>query len=109
VARKDQTLHKIVRLLKREFNPSRLYFFGSRAAGTWGPDSDYDFVMVVPRYKGDRMKTWEQCRDLIRKECDVPVDVFTYSESEFRMEKDDFNSIPETAVNTGQEIDLGSV
>lgn len=109
MARKDQTLHKIVNLLKREFKPSRLYFFGSRATQTAGPDSDYDFVMVIPGYRGDRMKTWEKCRELIWRECDVAVDVFTYSESEFQREKADFSSIPETAVNTGREIKLGAV
>jgi DNA polymerase sigma len=109
VARKDQTLQKIVRLLRREFKPSRLYLFGSRAAQTEGPNSDYDFVMVVPRYKGDRMKTWERCRKLIRKECAARADVFTYSESEFLRERDEFSSMPETAVNTGREIDLGAV
>lgn len=109
MAKKDQTLEKIISLLKREFNPSRLYLFGSRAAKTAGPESDYDFVMVVPRYKGDRMKTWERCRKLIRQQCSARADVFTYSELEFQRERAEFSSMPETAVNTGREIDLGAV
>lgn len=64
--------------------------------------------MVVPRYRADRMVTWEKCNELIRKECGVLADVFTYSESEFQKLKDESSSIPETAVHTGQEIDLGS-
>jgi DNA polymerase sigma len=109
MAKKDQTLQKIVSLLKREFNPSRLYLFGSRAAKTAGPDSDYDFVMVMPKFKRDRMAVWEKCNHLILKECGVLADVFAYSEAEFKRERDEFSSIPETAINTGREIDLGSV
>ena len=105
----DQALQEIVMLLKREFKPSRLYLFGSRAAKTAGPESDFDFVMVVPRFRGDRMVLWEKCNELIRRECGVLADIFVYSEAEFQRAKGEFSSIPETAVNTGREIDLGAV
>jgi DNA polymerase sigma len=109
MAKRDQVLQKIISLLKREFNPSRLYLFGSRATRTSGSDSDYDFVMVIPRYRGDRMKTWEKCHELIHNEFGVSADVFTYSETEFKNKvKNEFSSIPETAVATGREIDLGT-
>jgi DNA polymerase sigma len=109
MTKKDQSLQSIVELLKREFKPSRLFLFGSRAAKTAGSESDFDFVMVLPKYSGDRMLTWEKCNELIRKECGVLADVFTYSENEFKKLKDEFSSIPETAVSTGREIDIGSV
>jgi len=83
--------------------------FGSRATKTASSDSDFDFVMVVPRFKGDRMVIWEKCNELIRKECGVLADVFVYSESEFQKTAGEFSSIPETAVSTGREIDLGSI
>ena len=107
MVKNDKSLRLIVELLKREFKPSRLFLFGSRAAKSAGSESDYDFVMVLPNYSGDRMLAWEKCNELIRKECGVSADVFTYSESEFKKLTSEFSSIPETALSTGREIDIG--
>ncbi len=87
----DQSLKTIIDLLKREFKPSRLILFGSRAGGTSKSESDYDFVMVVPKYSGDRMETWQKCNELIRKKCGILADVFIYSEREFGKLKDEFS------------------
>jgi len=108
MAKKDLTLQKIVALLKKEFKPSRLYLFGSRANGNAKKESDYDFVMVLPKFRGDRMVAWERCHDLIYEQFGILVDVFTYSDSEFNKYKSEFSSIPETAASTGQELDLGA-
>lgn len=108
MARKDQVVQQITELLKEEFNPSKLYLFGSRAQGTAHGESDYDFVMVLPRFRGDRMKMWEKCNELIRKRLGVQADVFAYSEKDFEKNKTEFSTIAETALNTGKEIDLGS-
>jgi uncharacterized protein len=44
----DQTLAELVRRLAEAFEPERIYLFGSKARGETGPDSDYDFLVVVP-------------------------------------------------------------
>jgi len=41
------------------------------------------------------------------KKCEISVDVFVYSKKECNEWKDELSSIPETAMNTGKEIDLG--
>jgi hypothetical protein len=38
----------------------------------------------------------------------ITADVFVYSEKEFEEWKNEFNSIPETAIHTGKEIDLAN-
>lgn len=43
----DGVLAEIVRRLITEFQPERIYLFGSRARGDAGPDSDYDLLMVL--------------------------------------------------------------
>lgn len=108
MTKSNQKVQEITNLLKRKYNPSKLFLFGSQATKTAAADSDFDFVMVIPRYTGDRMKTWEECRELIRQHCGVLADVFTYSESEFNQSIKEFSSIPETALNTGKEINLGA-
>lgn len=104
---KDKNLDAIVSVLKVEFQPSRLFLFGSRANGNARVDSDYDFVLVVPENTKTRHDNMAKARHLLHEKCNISADVFVYSQNEFDEWKDELNSIPETAKNTGLEIDLG--
>ncbi len=101
----DPILDEIVRRLKEEFHPRRAFLYGSRARGDHRADSDYDFVLVVDE-ASDRMKDLSRARQLV-EDLGVSADVFVYSQEEFDEWKDDFSSIPETALNTGRELNLG--
>ena len=103
----DKKLEEIVGVLKGEFMPARLFLFGSRASGNARPDSDYDFVLVVPENTKARWENMEKARHLLHEKCNISADVFVYSQKEFDEWQDEFSSIPETAKNTGVEIDLG--
>lgn len=100
----QEKLDQITNTLKAEFQPVRLFLFGSRANGTAKKNSDYDFVMVVSGNKKSSTEEMGRARSLIFKNHGVIADVFIYSEKEFDDWKDEFNSIPETALNTGKEI-----
>jgi predicted nucleotidyltransferase len=104
--RKDKTLELIVSALKKEFTPTRLFLFGSRALGKARKDSDYDFVVVVKRMRGSRVDNMMRASRAL-DHLDISADVFVYSEKEFNDWKDELSSIPETALNTGREIPLG--
>lgn len=104
---RSKKFKEIVEVLKKEFNPSRMFLFGSRANGTHRKDSDYDFVLVVPGNKKSRITNMTKAEEILDKKFGVSADVFVYSQAEFDQWKDDFSSIPETAINTGREIDLG--
>ncbi len=106
-AKRDPKLKKIVETLKEEFNPSRLFLFGSRANGNSRADSDCDFVLVVPKNKKSRITNMSKASDLLWDKFKISADVFVYSQKEFDEWKDEFSSIPETALNTGREIKLG--
>ena len=43
----DPALGEMVRRLVEIYKPQRIYLFGSAARGEAGPDSDYDFMVVV--------------------------------------------------------------
>lgn len=103
----DPKLSKIIEVLKTEYNPIRLFLFGSRSNGTAHLDSDYDFVLVVEENKISRHASMAKARSLLHEKCQVSVDVFFYSQKEFDEWKNELNSIPETAINTGQEFELG--
>lgn len=105
-SKEDKKLSQIIEVLKEEFMPSRLFLFGSRANGTARKDSDYDFVLVVPKDNKSRLTNMTKARDILHKKCDISADVFVYSQDEFDEWKNELSSIPETAMNTGREIEL---
>jgi predicted nucleotidyltransferase len=45
---KQEAIEEITRRLVDYFQPERIYLFGSVARGDDGPDSDLDFLVVVP-------------------------------------------------------------
>jgi len=101
-------LEKIVQSLKQEFRPTRLFLYGSRANGNHRDDSDFDFVLVVPNFdKNQRHNAMSEISKKLWQELNVEVQVWIYSEKDFNDWKDEFSSIPETALNTGKEIELG--
>jgi predicted nucleotidyltransferase len=104
--KKNQKMEQIVKVLKAEFKPLRLFLFGSRAQNTHDKDSDYDFVVVVPKTKKSKLANMSKAREILQKKCGISADVFVYSQKEFDESKKEFSSIAETALNTGREIDL---
>ncbi len=104
----DQLLPKIVEAIKCELNPIRLFLYGSRAIATAKPDSDYDFVAVVPEFDSkNQYDVMSKISSKLWSELDVEVQVWVYSQTQFDDWKDEFSSIPETALNTGVEVSLG--
>lgn len=104
----DEKLNEITNWLKQNYKPVRLLLYGSRASGSHHIDSDYDFVMVLKDFDASaRYEVMAQVASAIRVELGVDVQVWAYSESQFNDWTDEFSSIPETALNTGKEIDLG--
>jgi uncharacterized protein len=103
----DSKLDQITGELIREYRPSRLFLYGSRANGNARPDSDYDFVMVLPEFKGNRFDMMSTISKALKQSTSETVQVWVYSQEDFDALKDDFSSIPETAMNTGREIGIG--
>jgi predicted nucleotidyltransferase len=55
----DPVLLSMLERIRSTLDPERVYLFGSRARGQATPDSDYDFLVVVPhsekpRYRRDQ-------------------------------------------------------
>jgi len=44
----DSMLSNLVERLRGEFDPCRIYLFGSRAADSAQPESDFDCLVIVP-------------------------------------------------------------
>ncbi len=48
VMTRQETINEITRRLVEYYQPERIYLFGSVARGDAGPDSDLDFLVVLP-------------------------------------------------------------
>ena len=45
---REEAIQEITRRLVEFYHPDKIYLFGSEARGEAGPDSDLDFLVVVP-------------------------------------------------------------
>ncbi|MBX3379859.1 MAG: nucleotidyltransferase domain-containing protein [Phycisphaeraceae bacterium] len=57
----DTEIQAIADTIVRKFNPEKIVLFGSHAAGTAGPDSDVDILVVLP-FEGPPYQTAAQIR-----------------------------------------------
>src|SRR5882724_4518146 len=68
---KPETIAEITRRLVEFYRPLRIYLFGSTARGESGPDSDLDFLVVVPddspkeRLRGGAYSVLQDIREAI--------------------------------------------
>ncbi len=102
----NQKIDEIKKILGEIFSPSRLFLYGSRVSKTAAENSDFDFVVVVNKTERTRWDNHEFAKNAILKGANVLTDVWVYTENEFNDWKDEFSSIPETALNTGIELTL---
>jgi predicted nucleotidyltransferase len=103
----NQKVSLILEALKKEFNPLRVFLFGSQATGNSNSESDYDFVVVVKETNKTRIENMRRARAIAREVANVSADVFVYDQTEFDEYKNELSSVPETALNIGRELDLG--
>lgn len=100
---KDPILAEMVRRLVLALQPETIYFFGSRARGEAGEDSDYDLLVVVgdsslPRYRREQKA--------FRALCGVgaPKDVLVLTREEFERKKGVVCSLPATVLREGKIV-----
>ncbi len=81
-ANPDTVIDQVVERLVEFYQPEKIYLFGSAARGEYGPDSDLDFLVVVP----------DDCPSAIRasgaiyqklRGLDAAVDVVPWRRSDF--------------------------
>lgn len=107
---KDERLKDVLKVLKKEFRPSKVFLFGSRAKGTHTQNSDYDIMLIVEKSDIPHLKRMQQAKlALFDARVHVPTDVFVYTQEEFEKKKDIFDSIPEIVFTEGKELNIASL
>jgi predicted nucleotidyltransferase len=98
----EQIARALVERLHTVFDLQRVVWFGSRAQGTGGPDSDWDLLVVAetPLGKLNRMtQALAATEDLL-----VPRDIFVATPSEFERQRHQCGSLVYAAERAGQVL-----
>lgn len=80
--------------------PDRIYLFGSHARGEAGPDSDLDFLVVVPGSQKSRYERAVEARGLVR-DVRMPKDVIILTREEWEKELKAPSSLSCTVLREG--------
>lgn len=99
----EALLREATRRLVAEFQPERIYLFGSQARGDAGPDSDYDFVVLVrhpvARTHPLAVRGLRALRGLA-----LTADVIVVEQGEFEAQSEAAASLPATVKREGRVL-----
>jgi uncharacterized protein len=99
---KQEVIEEMTRRLVDYYHPVRIYLFGSEARGDSGPDSDLDFMVVLPDDTPDEvMRSSGGYRSL--SGFGIPKDVIPWRQTDFEASAAYVRaSLPATVVREGK-------
>ena len=99
----DKAVHVIREELEKQgLNAVKIILFGSRARGDFGPDSDWDFLVVI-----DKDISFSEKKSLtaqVKRKLEIPNDVILKPLSSFLEDKDIVGNISFFAQREGIEL-----
>ena len=101
--KKDQIVDSFVKTVRRSISPCRIILFGSRARGTARHDSDYDFLLISPRFS---RWEWEERSARVyhlKREIPAPMDILCFTPKEFEKQKNRLGIVQEV-IQEGIEV-----
>jgi len=81
----DKKINEIVNKIAKNYDPEKIYLFGSYANGFPDENSDLDFIIVKNTDKPKHKRGREVRKDLIGSM--VPIDLKVYTPGEFESEQ----------------------
>jgi predicted nucleotidyltransferase len=104
ILEKDPILSEIVRRLVNDFQPTRVFLFGSRARGEAKEGSDYDILLVVSSTDVPSYRLAQRAHRYTLQGIQAPVDIVIVTENQFESKKMVIGTIPESAIHEGTEL-----
>ena len=99
---KQEAIEEMTRRLVEFYRPVRIYLFGSEARGEAGPDSDLDFLVVVPDDAPEQMMRSGDVYSRLSG-LGMPKDVIPWRQSDFEGRAAYVRaSLPATVVREGR-------
>ena len=103
VSSAESLLQEATRRLVAEFHPDRVYLFGSHARGEAEPDSDYDFLVVVP-YRVERTHPYSVRGLAALRGLPIAADVLVMDAERFEWLSQTAASLPATVKREGRVL-----
>lgn len=100
---KDRNLAEILAQLKKHFNPTAIYLFGSRARGNATHQSDYDLLVVLDTLPEPGYRLSQKAQ-LLLLGIKSSVDLIFMSREKFEFWKDTVGTLPEIISREGEEL-----
>ena len=98
----DAELQTIVDRIVAQFNPRRIFVFGSYARGDWHPDSDLDLMVEMETNLAPAARRFALRKTLVHQPCGV--DILAYTPEEVEERRDSCGSIVRTILREGRVI-----
>ena len=98
----QKKIEEMVRRIVERFHPEKIILFGSHARGTAGPDSDVDFLVVMPVQGSRRKKATEI--DLSLSDREVPLDILVVTPEQFERDRDMIGTVIRPAAHEGKVL-----
>jgi len=97
----DPVLAEVVKRLVEAYRPLQIYLFGSAARGDAGPDSDYDFMVVVADEAPPELQDCDLAYRVLRG-LRIAKDILVWRRTEFDKRLHLKASLPSTIVREGK-------
>ena len=101
---RQDVIEQVIERLVRFYHPNKIYVFGSAARGESGPDSDLDFLVVVPDDCPREIRASGEIYEILG-DLDTPVDVIPWRRSDFEGRAGEVvASLPATVIREGKLV-----
>ena len=100
----DEEVHSLGAIVERlieAYQPEGIYIFGSKARGDYGPDSDFDLLVVVPDSASDERKRSRLAYDRLWG-TGTAADVLVWTSGRFESRAHLRASLPGTVLREGR-------
>ena len=94
-------LARIIERLAEAYQPERIYLFGSKARGDYGPDSDFDLMVIVPDDAPPARKRSRLAYEVLRG-TGTAADVLVWTRNAFESRLHLLASLPATVMREGR-------
>lgn len=91
----DKIIISFAKKVRENFYPSKIIMFGSRATGKAKKHSDYDFLLISPKF---RKMEWEERSSkvyFLKKDISAAMDIICLTPEEFEQRKKEIGVIQE--------------
>jgi uncharacterized protein len=102
VGAKTSLLDTLIDIIIEAADPDRIILFGSRATGTARPESDYDFLVVVPHVENERQVSRRIYHALLDHPIEAAVDIVVVDRETLAQHRDTPGMIYRQALREGE-------